>query len=1007
MSAPKISAAKKLLLGVVTVFVASAGLCGWVLGPCWSLWWRDGVVVYTCPAGAIASLSVEADRLGRGVQGTVRVRASAQLYGDQFQLIDVQPLRRFQPTLTIVDAAGVEAPVDVLQSWWGSGWDWADLGLQEASVILPDTLPDGDYILRARAEGPRGQMTVDAPLPLFRPALEHVLTDAPLYRPGQVVKARAVLLEAGSLAPALQRPGRWQVHDPNGDLAYEEKDNTGATGVADFTFPLAEDAPVGNWMVGLLSGEVTARRSFEVREFRLPRFTVEMTPERAWFGPAMRVAVDGVARYTSGAPVQDGPVRLTLRTDGDWPPPNDWPTEFALTTDREGRFHLDLGEVPDDLVGRVTVAVSAAVTEAAGETAGASASLLLSEDPIAVEAVTELGGGLVADANNRMYLRVTTPAGATVAGARVTLRREWDKRDPGVEAVADADGVARFQLDPGAAITVTEPTLPVRPPKPPEAVVIFGLSDAVTGGADLSLEGLADGLTPAWAPCARRGSTSAALTLRVSAAGVTDLWSEAVSPGLRRCLLGAAGRVGIRGSGPRLVELTVQLDAQGAASLEATVSAFAGDAGGVQVAVDDALADHPECSSGVVGGVLPQAWVWEVAAGASTVRMQPVDADGLDELAEAASCVGRALASVRVPVADVGAAGLVSITNQVGASSVSSRTSPASWPGFAFVVAVEGVGDTLLRMPIGQVPLLRLRFSEVVVAPKDEIELTAVRGKSFTGTVPNELRLMQGDRLLQKITFAPEARVGHFTVPEGVSGFASVEWEGARAVMYVRPAEELHLALSAETAWKPGEKGTLTVRSTGRSGPTSAVVTLAGVDVAMRALAPLPGAADWADTTVLARSEQPAFGLLDAKLLQTGQIVGDNALQATVLRITGLPPAQPGADSVSCRGDGTPDVETPLAAAFWPLYAEARIAVRAWEANAAEGEVLTAAAMTGLWDATLAKHPAADPFGRRLSLRILPHDLLVLTDPRIMVADARHLPEDEENWPLYVATELR
>ncbi len=1001
------SAGKKLLLGVVTVFVTSAVLCGWVLGPCWSLWWRDGIVVYQCPAGAIASLSVEADRVGRGVKGTVRVRASAQLYGDQLQLIDTQPLRRFSPTLTLVDAAGAETPIEVLHSRWGSGWDWVELGVQEASVMLPEALPDGDYILRARAEGPRGSMTVDAPLPLFRPALEHLLTDAPLYRPGQVVKARAVLLEAGSLAPALQRPGRWQVYDPSGELAYEEKDNTGATGVADFTFPLADDAPVGVWTVGLQSGDVNTRRSFEVREFRLPRFTVELTPDRAWFGPASGLGLNGVARYTSGAPVQDGPVRLTLRTDGDWPPPNDWPTEVALTTDREGRFRLDLGEVPDDLVGRVTVAVSAAVTEAAGETAGASASLLLSEDSIAVEAVTELGGGLVADANNRMYLRVTTPAGATVPGARLTLRREWDKRDPGVEAVADADGVARFQLDPGAAITVTEPTLPVRPTKPPEPVVISGLSDAVAGGADLALEGLADGLTRAWRPCARRGSTSAALTLRVTAGGVSDLWGAALSPGMHRCLLGAASGVGIRGSGPRLVAVTLGLDDQGAASLEAEVSAFFGDAGAVQVAVDDALADHPECASGLVGGALPQAWVWEVAAGASTVRIQAVDADGFDELAGAASCVQRALAGLRVAATDVEAAGVVLITNQVGASSVSSRTSPASWPGFAFVVDVQSVGDTVLRMPIGEVPPLRLRFSEVVVAPKDEIELTAVRGKSFTGTLPKELRLMQGDRLLEKITFDPEARVGHFTVPEGVSGFASVEWGGARAVMYVRPAEELHLALSAETAWKPGEKGTITVKSTGRTGPTAAVVTLAGVDVAMRALAPLPGAADWADTTVLASSDSPAFGFLDAKLLQTGQIAGDNALQATVLRITGLPPAQPGADAVSTRADGTPDVETPLAAAFWPLYAEARVAVRAWEADAAEGEVLTAAAMAGLWQATLAKHPATDPFGRPLSLGILPQDLLALTDPRIMVADARHLPEDEENWPLYVATELQ
>ena len=46
-----------------------------------------------------------------------------------------------------------------------------------------------------------------------------------------------------------------------------------------------------------------------------------------------------------------------------------------------------------------------------------------------------------------------------------------------------------------------------------------------------------------------------------------------------------------------------------------------------------------------------------------------------------------------------------------------------------------------------------------------------------------------------------------------------------------------------------------------------------------------------------------------------------------------------------------------------------------------------------------------DAYGQPLELGRLPSDLLALTDPRLMVLDARHLPEDVEDWQAFVAGE--
>ncbi len=992
---------KKVLIGLLLLGASAVVTCVGLLGPCWRTLFKDGVMVERCPAGVLPYLSVSASGLGRGVRGSVYVQGLGQLYDEQLNPIDIRPLRRMSPSLFLVDPAGKESPLEPEKGWTADG-----SGGMSASVFLPKDIPDGDYLLRVKANVPSADLVQDAPLPLYRPALEHLLTDAPLYKPGQTVRVRAVVLEAGSLAPAEGRPGRWQFFDQSGELVYEEKGATEAMGVVSTTFPLPEDAEPGLWSASFLSGELTTRRTFEVRPFRLPRFTVALTPAKSWWGKASQPTVKGVARYASGAAVRNADVRLKLWPVGDWPPPSAWLEEVVTRTDAQGAFTYALPAIPEDLVGKVTLTLSATVTEEAGESASGSTSLLLSEDAIAVEAVTELADGLVADTNNRLYLRVTTPDGAPLPNAKVHLRREWDPRDPGVDAATDADAVARVQVDPGQPVTVTEPALPIRPPAPPAPIELGELTDVTDGGTDLELRQAADRLRVAWAPCARfvDGGISDSVTFRVSGGRVDGVWADNLPGYVLTCLRqNAGGGIAVRGS--RVVSGSLTLNDPGGPSLSADVSTFSGVA-----EVTDPLLDAVHlargCASSTVGGDLPAAWLWETTPGSRAIRVSEVRHEGEAGLATTAACVSRALSGVTLESpADTAAAGLVSVSSFEGSSDEASRTSPASWPGFAYLVKVEGVGQTTLRMHEGTVPDLRLRFSEVVVAPGDEVQLTAVRGPGFTGWFPDGFSLMQGDRLMVKFPFDPNNRAGTLTIPPDASGFGTVEWQGAKAVLYVRPKAELHVALTNPTAWTPGGEGSLTVTTTNHGSPTAAGVTISGVDSTMSALATLPAPDDWAGTTVLATSDSPAFGVLDAKALQTGQIQGDFALQATVLRISGLPPTSPAADSVTTSASGTPDVETPLSASFYAQYAELRTAERAWEKSAAASDLMTAERMVRLWEETLAKHPATDPFGRPLHLSALPGDLQALVDPRVVVADASHLPEDVENWSVYVATE--
>ncbi|MFN7143744.1 MAG: MG2 domain-containing protein [Myxococcota bacterium] len=1009
---------KTLLLAFAAGATGLVVVCAGVTGPCWSRWAADGVLLDQCPVGAVRTVAtVEAYGLGRKDEGVVTVGVTGH-YVDRWGGFGTTPVRRFSPALALVGADGVEhalVPED--------GWD----GFQHrasATVTLPD-VPDGDYTLRVTVDSPAGPATVEAPVALYQPALAHVLTDAPLYKPGQDVKFRGVLLGAGDLAPLEGRPAVWRVYDPQGELLLEEKATTSAFGVVRGSFPLASDAESGAWQVELRSGQASDRVGVDVKPFQLPRFTVEASSGRPYWRVGETPVVTGIARYTSGAPVSDAPIRVTMRASGAWPPPREWEAARTLRTDAKGAFSFEVGMVPADLRGQATLQYTVEATDETGDTVTGGASVLLSEDALAADAVTELAGGLVASANNRVYVRVTTPDGRILPGATVRVSRDWDPADPGLVTTADADGVARFQLDPGEPITVVAPEMPVRPAPRAEVVAatLMAAEDELTDTAvDLEGQVALDRWTALVRACAVQvphGETkSVEASVLLGGDGrvrVATALVDGARTALARCVADRlSGQAGPRGR-DRLWSVQWSVRDPGTPWVDADVEGHVGELGGFRQAIEDRLAEARACVVAVEEpAALPRAWRVAVAEGSTAVALTPLADPSVGGRVDAgvAACVERVVAGTALPEPSLtSGVGRLRLSVGVPTEARDGRAEPVTFPGFALRVAAsrgdEEIGATVLRLPVGAVPDLRLRFSEVVVDAGAAIELTAVRGPDFSGAFPEKMRLMQGGRQLAAFDFDPEARRGLVNVPKDASGFAHVEWGGARAVLYVRPKATLALTVTPDApTYRPGGTARLTVTAKDGDAPVAAGVTLSGVDSTLATLAPLPNADAFARVTVRATSDTPAFGVLDARALQTGQIAGENAAQAAVLRVTGLPDVAPGADRVAIaetRGTFTPDAE--LSDAFYTLYRDARAEVRAWEAAAPAGEVLTAKQMVALWEKALAAHPAADPFGRPLHLSVLPSDLLALTDPRFMASDGARLPEDVENWTRFVAAE--
>ena len=187
---------------------------------------------------------------------------------------------RATASLEVLDRDGHPTALAPKKGWKGKAND-----AREAMVIVPP-LPDGDYRLRATIRSALGDSAVEVPLPFYAPARVHVLTDRPLYRPGDRVQFRAVVLRAADLVPLEHRPGTWTVVDPDGDTVLEENVPTGAWGVTSGSFPLDAGAPEGSWHVACASGGAKDDLTVEVRPFTLPRFRVEAAATKAFYGVA-------------------------------------------------------------------------------------------------------------------------------------------------------------------------------------------------------------------------------------------------------------------------------------------------------------------------------------------------------------------------------------------------------------------------------------------------------------------------------------------------------------------------------------------------------------------------------------------------------------------------------------------------------------------------------------------------------------------------------------------------
>lgn len=988
---------------------------------------RYGLWLDQCPDGELKQTVAANGTFERGAKSNLQVTAYAHYtYGEADSRITT-PLKEFSATLRLTGNGRDE---ELKPKEWTKSGDSLT-----AEFSLPAPLNDGDYLLTVTAHSPVGESKVELPLPLYTPARVHLITDRPLYEPGNVVRFRALALKASDLSPLDGRPGTFRVSDPNGEVLLEERAAAGQWGVVEGNFPLDAEAESGEWSVTWTSGTASQTRSFTVKPFTLPRFRIEASAKKPFYRRRERPVLKGEVRYSSGAPVAKAKVELTWSVSGDWPPPTSWVEGTALpklaTTDASGAFTVELPTVPDDLQKQATLSAQLAAVDDSGDRVEGFASILLSEDAIHVDAVSELEDGLVEGFNNRLYLRATTADGRVLDGAALHVKRLWEPTDKGTTQISDEDGVAALQIDPGPPVNVIIPPQPFRPPPRTRPVTRTSLDELMNEEGEPSLgDRLAfDRLEAALAGCTRYvgGDSTVNAGVRV---GTNGRVAAVAAPQTRlgqcvgKTLQGLAAPPGK----DRLLSATFAFDDSDLPRVSAEPQGVPQVPGELPGAIAEALIDVRDClPPTVASGTLPKMIAWTYQPPSREVALSWVAATGaMRGFPEGPMrCIEQRLTRLTLPKRngesdegqeDQAAIGFARLEVQAPEKYESVRPEETTLVGYEFQVTAklgtETIGTTKLLMTPGSIPSLRVRATPQLVNPGELVQVDVLRGPDYEGDVPEKAYFSRPGHDSLEAKIDPASRKTQFTVPLAAEGWASIEVGGARTHLFVRPKAQLQVKVTPDKErYAPGQVATLELATTvgDRGGP--AAVGLFGVDNSLSQLVALPGPGELNDLRPQVGAAS-AFGGIDAQALSMGRVRGKNAAAATLLKVTNLPPAAAVETPVSASGQTYFDPLEGLTDHFYAVLSELHRQTRDWETQAPEAEKMTPKKMTELWgqalDAVEAgpdKTAARDAWGRRLRLHRLPLDLLSLTEPRQVVVAGTRLPEDTENWNSYVQKE--
>ena len=334
-------------------------------------------------------------------------------------------------------------------------------GLAAVTVPVPN-LPPGQYKVEIHTRSPLGEEKLEQTVQVKAEPKILLVSDKPLYQPGQIIHLRALALRPFDLTPVADSEILFEIQDPKGNKVFKRSVKTSEYGIASVDFQLADEVNMGDYQIRAAIGQHEAKKTVTVKKYVLPKFKVELTTDKKFYLPKETVKAELQCDYFFGKPVAGAAVKVSASTfDVEF-------KEFARwegKTDSNGHVKFEI-ILPDYFVGQplqrgnALVKFEVTVTDTAEHSETITRTYPVSDQPIRIGLIAE-GGRLVPEMENRVFVAAVYPDGSPAADCTV---RVWfgerensgqgkpqapDKRaEPIAVLKTNAAGLAEFMLTP-------------------------------------------------------------------------------------------------------------------------------------------------------------------------------------------------------------------------------------------------------------------------------------------------------------------------------------------------------------------------------------------------------------------------------------------------------------------------------------------------------------------------------------------------------------------------------
>jgi alpha-2-macroglobulin-like protein len=234
----------------------------------------------------------------------------------------------------------------------------------------------------------------------------HVTTDKPIYRPGEKLYVRGVMLRRDGHLPMTNTgrsiaPASFEIKGPKGDTVASGFSNI-SDSVAGFSWDIPAAQAGGEYTVRVShpSSIGTAERKFDIRAYRPPRLKSQIVFVREGYGPGDTVMANVHVERAEGGIPAGAKVAVTARVDGE----ETWKGATTIDSSGNAETHFKLPAAIARGEGVIAMVIEDGGTV---ETATKTIPILLQTLDLAIYPE---GGDLVAGLSNRVYVEGRTPA---------------------------------------------------------------------------------------------------------------------------------------------------------------------------------------------------------------------------------------------------------------------------------------------------------------------------------------------------------------------------------------------------------------------------------------------------------------------------------------------------------------------------------------------------------------------------------------------------------------------